>query len=142
MSTPTSAVASPIVNVALGRSRQKIQTATVTNGAARLASSVAFATDVKRIDQCQNARSPAKAAPAASSHFHCMGTLPRSDNTISDQSNGRASATRQNALAVGPTSLSRTKIGDSAMKVAPRNSAGRAGRMAADVTYLRSFQRF
>ena len=38
-------------------------------------------------------------------------------------------ATRQNAVAVGPASDSRTKIGDSAMQVAPRISAATAGFM-------------
>jgi hypothetical protein len=38
---------------------------------------------------------------------------------------GTASATRQNALAVGPTSDTRTQIGDKAMHIAPQNSAVR-----------------
>jgi hypothetical protein len=46
---------------------------------------------------------------------------------------GTARATRQNAAAVGPTPAARaslTKIGDSAMKVAPAKSAASAGFMA------------
>ena len=45
----------------------------------------------------------------------------------SAQSNGTASRTRQKALAVGPTSDTRTQIGDIAMKTAPVNSAVSGG---------------
>src|SRR3954462_4956970 len=131
-STPSNAVPRPRANVALGRRPQKIQTTIVTNGAARLARRVEFATEVKRMDQCQKPRSPANASPAAPSSFQSIdsGVVRRVAST-SSHSSGAASATRQNALAVGPTSARRTKIGESAMKVAPANRAGREGGIAA-----------
>ena len=93
---------------------------------ARFASNVEFATDVYLMDQCQNARSPANAMPATSNMgksvfnaFVCF--VFNEKNKI--QSSGTARQTRQNALAVGPTSDTRTQIGDSAMKIAPPNSA-------------------
>ncbi len=42
------------------------------------------------------------------------------------QSNGTARQTRQKALAVGPTSATRTQIGESAMQVAPAKSENSA----------------
>src|SRR4029078_10087389 len=65
--TPRSAAASPTRNVPEGRWRQRTHAASVTKIEARLASSVELATEVNWIDQCQKARSPAKATPAASS---------------------------------------------------------------------------
>src|SRR5215210_32958 len=102
--------ARPVMKVRVGRSRQKIHTASVTKIDARLASKVEFATEVYWIDQCQKARSPAKAKPAARSGFQRRGVGARgAENQTSSHRTGAASATRQNALAVGPTSLTRTK---------------------------------
>src|SRR5436190_9665317 len=128
--TPASAVTRPALNTALGRWRQNSHAASVTKSEARFASSVELATEVKRIDQCQKPRSPAKAKPAASSNRQSARALPCGDTASSGHSSGAASATRQKALAVGPTSETRTKIGESAMQVAPASKAGSAGRMA------------
>src|SRR5437763_9816270 len=141
--TPASAAARPSRNVALGRSRQKSHIAAVTKSDARLASSVELATEVKRIDQCQKARSPAKAKPAAKSIGHAaLGA--REPSRASGHNSGAASATRQKALALGPTSALPTKMGESAIQVAPVSNAAKAGRMARrwyPRGYLRSFQR-
>ena len=143
--TPASAAARPTRNVPLGRSRQKSHIAAVTKSDARLASSVEFATEVKRIDQCQKARSPAKAKPAAKSSGHAArGARQRAPSRASGHNSGAASATRQKALALGPTSAMRTKMGESAIQVAPVSNAAKAGRMARrwyPRGYLRSFQR-
>src|SRR3954468_11071329 len=119
--TPASAAARPTRNVALGRSRQKSHIAAVTKSDARLASNVEFATEVKRIDQCQKARSPAKAKPAAMSIGHAArgARRERAPSRASGHNSGAASATRQKALALGPTSAMRTKMGESAIQVAP-----------------------
>jgi hypothetical protein len=61
---------------------------------------------------------------------HCGGMIFSSvplDEKNKIQSRGIARKTRQNALAVGPTSETRTQIGDSAMHVAPANSAINGG---------------
>lgn len=78
------------------------------------------------MDQCQNARSPAKARPAARKGFHSERSggersLRHDASTI--QSAGTAIATRQNAEAVGCRSDTRTQIGESAMHVAPASRA-------------------
>jgi len=102
----------------------------VTKIEARLASSVALATDVAWIDQCQKARSPAKArpAPASSQRSRGLGAPPaRGASAAAAHNSGTASATRQNALAVGPTSAMRTQMGESAMQLAPAKRANRAG---------------
>src|SRR5205085_8953625 len=86
--TPASAAARPTRNVPLGRSRQKSHIAAVTKSDARLASSVEFATEVKRIDQCQKARSPAKAKPAAKSSGHAArGRSEEHTSELQSQSN-------------------------------------------------------
>jgi hypothetical protein len=59
--------ASPARKVGVGRWRRKIHAARVTKIDARLASKVAFATDVSWTDLCQKARSPANASAAARS---------------------------------------------------------------------------
>jgi hypothetical protein len=72
--------------------------------------------------------------PAATSSFHRPGQLfGRSCELVKVKSHkaGTARATRQNADAVGPVSAMRTKIGDSAMQVAPSSSAASAGGMEA-----------
>ncbi len=96
---------------------------------ARFASSVELATEVYWIDQCQNARSPANAMPVASKRgrwaFGIFFVSFVFNEKNRPQSSGTASVTRQNALAVGPTSDTRTQIGDKAMNVAPAKSANR-----------------
>jgi hypothetical protein len=62
---------------------------------------------------------------------------PRSLILIQAQSTGNARATRQKALVKGPTSATRTKIGDTPITSAPTTSAEKgaamlAGRGAAD----------
>ena len=47
-------------------------------------------------------------------------------SAIHSHSTGSASAGRQNAVAVGGSSLRRTKIGDAPMAVAPSHRAGQA----------------
>src|SRR5436853_6792489 len=108
--TPASAAARPTRNVALGRWRQKSHIAAVTKSDARLASSVEFATEVKRIDQCQKARSPAKAKPAANSIGHAArGARERVPSRASGHNRGDASATRQKDLSIGqPSRLGRS----------------------------------
>src|SRR5919199_3567778 len=143
--TPPSASTRPTRKVPLGRLRQKSHIAAVTKSDARFASSVELATEVKRIDQCQKPRSPANAKPAAGNMGHAARPAgARVPSRASGHSSGAASATRQKALALGPTSAKRTKMGESAIQVAPASNAARAGRMARrwyPRTYLRSFQR-
>ena len=91
-----------------------------------MSSSVAFATEVSRIAKCNAPRSQAKKTPARISSFDCAGLPgppPRSDASTQAQSGGTASAMRQNALAVGLVSESRTKIGAKAIAAAPKSSA-------------------
>ena len=94
-------------------------------------SSVELATEVNWIDQCQKTRSPANAVPAKSMGIRCGPMKLFSFIVFNEKNNihskGTARQTRQNALAVGPTSDTRTQIGDSAMQVAPANSAISAG---------------
>src|SRR3954469_13339395 len=97
--------------------------------AERFASNVAFATEVSLIDQCQKERSPVKLRPTARSAMACglSGRVVRArrDNNAQIQSAGAASATRQNADVMGPTSARRTKIGEKPIAVAPRISAAK-----------------
>src|SRR4051812_7900 len=98
---------------------------------AKLASKVALATDVAWIDQCQKARSPAKAKPDRPSSHQSLtrrgrrAAGPRRRFSLASHSHnaGTAKPTRQNAVADGPSSDRRTKIGENAMAVAPANSA-------------------
>src|SRR5258706_14817411 len=121
-STPSSAIASPARKRPLGRCRHSTQAASVTKIDARLASSVELATDVYWIDQCQNARSPAKAMPARSSETRWARKLvvsPVFNEKNKIQSSGTARLTRQKALAVGPTSDTRTQNRDRADQIPP-----------------------
>jgi len=96
-----------------------------------VASSVAFAIEVLRMDRCQKNRSPANRKPIqmmslASEDALRSGTLPPervASNFSQPHRNGIASAMRQKALANGPTSASRTNMGDAPMATAPRTSA-------------------
>jgi hypothetical protein len=57
----------------------------------------------------------------------CRGApRPRPSIFIQSQSTGNARARRQKAVALGPTSLSLTKIGANAIPAAPPNNAPRA----------------
>src|SRR4051812_35322953 len=103
--------------------------ASVTNTAERFASKVALATEVSLIDQCQNDRSPVKLRPTARSAMACglsgMVVRARRERRAQIHNAGAASATRQNADVIGPTSARRTKIGEKPIAVAPRISAAR-----------------
>src|SRR5207344_3070827 len=131
IATPARAAARPARKMPAGFSRRKIHAARVTKIEARLARRVEFATEVSWIEVCQKARSPAKARPAAKRMKFLRGKLTEAGflRMTSAQSAGTASATRQNAVAVGPASERRTKIGESAMQEAPRSSAPSAGFM-------------
>jgi len=130
VAVPAKASSIPIVKTRRGRWRYSSHAASVTMTADRFASSVALATDVSLIDQCQNDRSPAKLRPTAMSAVRCMrlsctGFRVGRDSRAHSQRAGAASATRQNADVIGPTSASRTKIGENPIAVAPRISAVR-----------------
>src|SRR5262245_46746204 len=116
------AAARPARNIGVGRCRRKSHATRVTKIDARLASRVELATEVCWIEACQKPRSPAKAMPAARRSIFRPVKLPGEDlrKRTGSHSAGTARATRQNAVAVGPHSDRRTKIGESAMHVAPK----------------------
>ena len=97
-----------------------------------VAKKVALATLVCRIAECQNSRSPAKARPASNVGQRepppRRGCAPSS--RIHSHSSGSASATRQKALANGPTSAQRTKIGDMPIAMAPTDERAKGSRAA------------
>ena len=69
----------------------------------------------------------------------CLGTtVARPSSITHSHSGGNARARRQNAVALGPRSLSRTKIGANAIPTAPPNRALSASRvdLAGDVERL------
>jgi hypothetical protein len=120
--------------------RQRSQPARVTTMGARLASSVAFATEVHTIEMCQAPRSRAKISPAriagmaivtpgAAVAAPARGPIQKAHA----QSSGAASATRQKALATGPVSERRTKIGAKPMAQPParRHANARPSKSAA-----------
>ena len=94
---------------------------------AQVAKNVALATLVVTIDRCQKNRSPAKARPAKMSArpIRRSDGAPASAIRSQAQSSGSARATRQKALANGPTSARRTKIGDMPIARAPTTSAAK-----------------
>ena len=98
----------------------------------RFDKSVALATVVNWIDQCQNAKSKAKNKPTIRSPLKsenlCNLFWSRPSGTRIDhrKKNGSDKATRQNAVADGPTSLMRTKIGENPISAAPSSSASNA----------------
>src|SRR5438552_15612896 len=111
---------------------------------AQFASSVEAATEVSRSEACHKARSPAKNTPAqkniGSRQLRSVGVaaggLPagggaaeraRASSTAHTASSGSAKAPRQNAVAVGPVSDSRTKMPELPIASAPANSATSAG---------------
>jgi hypothetical protein len=105
-----------------------------TKTGARLNRSVELATEVNTIDQCQRAMSPAKKAPARVKPrmIRCpesrrSGTAARRFPTsVYNHRTGRARARRQKAVvAVGPSSLRRTKMGEQSMPTAPEIRAAR-----------------
>src|SRR5688500_12570009 len=134
---PAIAVASPTRKVGVTFCFQRTHPARVTKMGARFASSVEFATDVHTIDQCQTPRSAAKKSPArmigvqtgVRSLFVTKesdpGLLRRVDASHSHK-NGTARAVRQKALATGPVSERRTKIGANAIAVPPRRRHAKA----------------
>ncbi|MNC85098.1 hypothetical protein D3C83_06750 [compost metagenome] len=120
----------PVTNRPPGRRRYSSQTTSVTKIGARLASSVAFATEVSTMDQCHTARSPANSRPAMIISRRSAAKLAewRARPSASDhaQSSGSASATRQKPVATGPVSLTLTNRGETAMATAPASSAATA----------------
>src|SRR5688572_2607976 len=121
---PAIAVASPTRKVGVTFCFQRTHPARVTKMGARFASSVEFATDVHTIDQCQTPRSRAKKSPAAQTAGESRGAEgggAEGRGVFASQShkNGTASATLQNALATGPVSDRRTKMGANAMAQPP-----------------------
>ena len=95
-----------------------------------VAKKVALAIVVARIERCQSSKSPAKSSPEITAGHVKVGLAPlpawRSSNLAHAQSMGRASDTRQNADANGPTPSmfdSRTKSGDTPIANAPIRSA-------------------
>ena len=58
----------------------------------------------------------------------CASVRPRRSSTSHGHSKGSARKTRWKAVALGPSSLRRTKMGEKAIAVAPASSAGRARR--------------
>ena len=86
-----------------------------------------MATLVVTIDRCQKNRSPAKARPAKTSARPIRPSDGSRASAILSQahSSGSASVTRQKALANGPTSARRTKIGDMPIASAPATRAAK-----------------
>ena len=102
----------------------------MTNIGAKLARSVALATEVNLIDVCQKAKSPAKKNPAKSSErisaADCGLSAECLSRLIHNHKIGKAKTGRQKAVAVGPISDKRTKIGASPIAAAPINKAASA----------------
>ena len=121
----------PTRNVRVTCCFQNSQPASVTKMGARLASSVELATEVKRIEKCHTPRSAAKKRPAPKQrqrrHAHRRAGLraPRACSTHA-QSRGAASAQRQKALATGPVSARRTRMGANAMAQPPTSRHAKA----------------
>jgi hypothetical protein len=110
---------------------------------------VELATDVQTMDQCQTPRSRAKKMPAQA---RLRGTVPefsradgRRENpglspvrallSAHSHNTGIANATRQKALATGPVSESRTKIGAKAMQQPPARRQRKAARLMGRISY-------
>jgi len=118
MNIPVSAVNMPTRKTRETRCRQTSHAMSVTKIDERFARSVELATEVHTIDQCQTPRSSAKKIPAQAMAFDGRGFAPFSRNARS-HSSGTASAARQNALATGPVSERRTRMGAKAMEQPP-----------------------
>src|SRR5690606_8173238 len=109
----------------------------VTKTGARLASSVALATAVICSARCQAARSAARKTPGNINRTWSRSPAGRSsaaatDKTFEASMNGSsASATRQKAVAIGPTSDRRTKIGEPPIAAPPTRRAISASRLLA-----------
>ena len=110
----------PTSNIRLEAMRQS-----VTKIGEMLPSSVEFATEVKRTEKCHTPRSAAKKVPAPASASSGTRDSSPAARCVRAQghSSGTASAQRQNALATGPVSASRTRIGANAIEQAPASKA-------------------
>src|SRR5580704_3640021 len=97
---------------------------------AKFANSVASATVVYVIDQCQNRISPANSTPARpiGSAASLVAGTARASKRIHSHSKGSASSSRWKPVATGPSSDRRTKIGENPIAIAPAKSAGSARR--------------
>src|SRR5205814_1249559 len=122
-----SAVTMPTRKTRVTRSFHRSHPMSVTKMVARFARSVELATDVHTIDQCQTPRSAAKKKPAAMMGSHeaepSRRPFPKPEGERCWKAHahkiGAASAVRQKALATGPVSESRTKIGAKAIAQPP-----------------------
>src|ERR1700675_2986640 len=83
------------------------------------------------MEKCHTPRSDAKKRPASSRGTKREGvpSLSFSRDQTQIHSNGTASAQRQKALATGPTSERRTRIGANAMAVPPARRQRKANRL-------------
>ena len=137
---PTSARTSPSENPTPSLSRSHNHPASATKIAAKFASSVALATVVNLIDQCQNARSPANSTPGIPSRSQSrrFGARrapgrpgdPRCSSTWA-QKIGDAIAMRHIAVADGPRPrfiAIRVRTGANPIAAAPNSSAASATR--------------
>src|SRR5512139_1855932 len=126
MNIPAIAVTIPTRKTRVTRWRHSTHPASVTKMGARLASSVELATEVYMIDQCHTPRSQAKKTPAPASEAADTRTGAGSARSAHSHSRGAASAVRQKALATGPASERRTKIGAKAMAQPPASRPRKA----------------
>ena len=137
---PAMATVMPTRNVRLTRWRHSSHPASVTKIGARFASSVELATEVQTMDQCQTPRSRAKKMPAQKRgeiglRAVASAEAPGATRSAQSHSTGVASATRQKALATGPVSESRTKIGAKAMQQPPARRQRKAARLMGRISY-------
>jgi len=140
---PAIAMNMPTRNARVTFRRHRSHPASVTKMGARFASSVELATDVHTMDQCHTPRSPAKKRPAPRrgqvipaeagiqpEPLARRGWIPVfTGMTFNIQRSGTASAQRQKALATGPVSARRTKIGAKAIAQPPARRQRKATRL-------------
>ena len=137
---PKMAISRATRNSGVIRSPNTTRAPTVTKIGAVLANKVALATEVSVTDQCQVARSPAKNIPASTSSqtsrrrgrrdSDSFEYVPPFSRAVQANSTGKARNARWNAVAVGPNSLRRTKMGESATSNAPTTRIISPGRAA------------
>ena len=123
MNAPMRHIASPIAALTFTFSFMMIGDSSATHTGDRQASRVALAMDVSRIARCQKNRSPAKKIPEYMTGFENCIRLSFLfcffSSTAQASSIGRAYPSLQNALANGPTSASRTNMGEAPIPHAP-----------------------
>jgi len=130
------ATARPIMKDVLTRDLKSNQAPNVTKIGAILASSVAFATDVMCSDKCHAPRSKAINRPGrarrkqSDSVSGVVSFSSRRSRPSMSRSGKTASARRQKPVASGPTSESRTKIGELPIAIPPTIRAVIARRCA------------